>query len=78
MPEDLELFALLCRDVADRPTSSSLESEQARLLGEDFEAYLQSADSYLVRTMLRGRPARAAQEEHLRRCMIDFLTAVLS
>lgn len=78
MPEDLELFALLCRDVADRSTSSSLESEQARLLGEDFEAYVQSADTYLTRTLLRGRPARSAQEEHLRRCMIDFLTAVLS
>jgi len=77
MPEDLELLALLCRDVADRPTSSSLEAEQARLLRDDFDAYLQSADTYLTRTILRGRPARSAQEAHLRRCMVDFLTAVL-
>ena len=77
MPEDLELFALLCRDVADRPTSSSLETEQAKLLGQDFEEYLQSSDTYVTRTILRGRPARSVQEAHLRRCMVDFLMAVL-
>ena len=77
MPEDLELFALLCRDIADQPTISSLEAEQARLLREDFDEFLQSADTYLTRTMLRGRPARSAQEAHLRRCMVDFLMAVL-
>ena len=78
MPEDLELFALLCRDVADRPTSSSLVIEEARLLTEDFDAYVESAETYLTRTVLRGMPARSVQEEHLRRCMLDFLTAVLS
>lgn len=78
MAEDLELFDLLCRDLAEQPANSSAVVSKARLLRDDYTAHTLCRKSEMLHPFLNIAPVNAAREESLRSRMIAFLSAVLS
>jgi hypothetical protein len=74
---NLELFDTLCRDIENRPTSSSLEADQARSVLRDYELYSRSDKSMLPHPIRSGKTIGEVQEESLRRRMASFLNAAL-
>ena len=78
MAEDLELFDLLCRDLAERFANPSGVISKARLLSNDYTAHMLCGKSEVNHPFVDISSVRTAREESLRYRMLSFLNEVLS
>ncbi len=71
-----ELDALL-RKVAENPSASSVEADQARGLQKELELLKHSESSDVPHPVLSGKTIIEAREESLKRHSVNFLLATL-
>jgi hypothetical protein len=67
---------VLCREIAERDDASSLVADQARWLRLDITSHIESEKSALPHPIRSGKRIGEAQEESLRRRVVDFISAV--